>query len=127
MPYLDGTHWCGAKPGEPHKDWDDVALCYISGQQLIACDDYWLRDDDDEEIPNPDHQCHPSVWDGEYPGILQARKYELYTYVVELDGEYKLSEDINSVYLYGTWNVETQQHEISEEVLKEIKRKRSRA
>lgn len=120
MSYLDDTHWCGAKPGEPHKEWDDVARCYISGQQLIACDDYWLYDEYGNEYPNPEHQCHPSIWDGDYPGVMQCQKYGLFAEVIQLDKSYKTSEDLNTLYQYGVWNIETQQHEIPEETLKRI-------
>lgn len=118
MPYPNDTHWCGAKPGEPHKDWDDVALCYISGQQLITCDEYWLYDDNGQEYHNPEHECHPSIWDGDYPGVKQAEKYGLYHMHLR---EWK--PDIEAIHQYGEWNIETQQHEISEEVLKKIKEK----
>lgn len=116
MTYPNDTHWCGAKPGEPHKDWDDVALCYISGQQLITCDEYWLYDKDGNEYPNPNHTCHPSIWDGDYPGAKQAERYGLFKTHLNIYGP-----DLNTLYRYGVWNIETQQHEISEEVLKKIK------
>ena len=119
MPYPDDTHWCGAKPGEPHKDWDDVALCYISGQQLITCDEYWLYDDNGQEYHNPEHECHPSIWDGDYPGAKQCERYGL-THIHHLWG---VGPDLETLYRYGKWNIETQQHEISEEVLKKIKEK----
>lgn len=115
MPYPNDTHWCGAKPGEPHKDWDDVARCYISGQQLIACQDYWLYDEYDNEYPNPAHQCHPSIWDGDYPGVKQAEKYGLFTTDLGEKGP-----DLNTLHRYGVWNIETQQHEIPAETLKRI-------
>ena len=119
MSYPNDTHWCGAKPGEPHKDWDDVARCYISGQQLIACDDYWLFDEYDNEYHNPEHECHPSIWDGDYPGTKQCERYGLFTTHL---GEYR--PDLNTLYRCGKWNIETQQHEIPEEVLKKIQEER---
>lgn len=124
MSYLNETHWCGAKPGEPHKDWDDVARCYISGQQLIACGDYWLVDEYDNETPNPDHQCHPSIWDGDYPGVKQCQKYGLYTTgVVGIDGP---TEDLSALSVYGTWDIETQQHVIGPKVLEFLLKKQKK-
>ena len=110
MSYPDNTHWCGAKPGEPHKDWDDAARCYISGQQLICCD-MW-----EDGV----HECHPSIWDGDYPGTKKCLEYGLMH-------EHRLcgfTEDLNTLYLYGAWNIETQQHEIPEEILKKIQEER---
>lgn len=105
MPYTNEEHHCGAKPGQPHKFWDDVARCYWTGVQLIQCG-AWNDED------SRDHDCSPSIWDGDYPGIKQCRKYGLYTEVIQLDGSYKISEDLNLLYSRGTWNINTQQHEI---------------
>lgn len=109
MSYPNDTHWCGAKPGEPHKDWDDVACCYISGQQLICCD-MW-------EVGV--HECHPSIWDGDYPGAKQAERYGLFHTHLGVYGP-----DVSTVYRFGVWNIETQQHEIPEETLKKIQEER---
>lgn len=110
-------HHCGAEPGEAHRVWDDIARCYISGQQLISCEEYWLFDDDDNEYPNPDHRCHPSIWDGDWPGVKQCQRYGLINDPWSFWGA---TEDLNTLNSAGKWDIETQQHIISPETLARI-------
>jgi len=84
---------CKAAPGEAHRDWDGIARCFESGEQLIACS---------QGHPG---ECSPSVWDGEYPGVKQCRALDLYV----VDPEFGRSEDLN--YFAGIpkqWNRESQ-------------------
>ncbi len=119
--YENDTHHCGAKPGQPHRFHDDVALCYWSGRQLIVCghhpDD--VRDDPEirEQYQNRDHDCAPSIWDGDYPGSKQAAKYGLYSMTSTFWGPPELTEDLNTLYGAGVWDVEAQQHIIPPERL----------
>lgn len=119
MSYEDETHHCGAKPGQPHRFWDDVARCYWTGIQLIQCgshpDDVAEDPDIAEAYRNRDHDCMPSIWDGDYPGVKQCQKYGLYVY--DFPGIPGKSEDLNTLGRYGKWNVETQQNEIDEKTL----------
>lgn len=101
----NGPCQCGAEPGEPHREWDDVARCKSTGRQLITCEGE-LHEYNGREYGEHDGECGPDIWDGEWPGTKQCRKYGLYINRPEFGG---WTEDLNALYAYGRWDRELQQ------------------
>ncbi len=106
---------CDAKPGEVHRDWDDIARCKYTGIQLIQCG--WSYDDEEDIDYNREQQeryltlheacvCKPDVWDGEYPGVKRCRELGLFT---EPNSPWGVTEDLNKLHSSCKWNSETQQ------------------
>lgn len=98
---------CGTSPGELHREWDDIARCYESGEQLIAC--------------SGDHggPCSPSRWDGEYPGVKQCRGLGLFV----VDPQFGKTEDLNKfASLPKTWSPDSQSWEIPAWVIERVTR-----
>jgi hypothetical protein len=80
---------CGAKPGERHREWDDLARCRSTGRQLIQCEGE-LHEYHGVQYGEHEGPCGPDVWDGEYPGVKACRRFGFYTVI---DGEE--TEDLN--------------------------------
>lgn len=86
---------CGAEPGERHRDYDDLARCRSTGNQLIACEGE-LHEFKGNWYGIHEGPCGPDVWDGEYPGVKQCREFGLYT----ASG----NEDLNRLYEFSIWD-----------------------
>jgi hypothetical protein len=104
-------HHCGAEPGERHRDWDDIARCAVTGQQLISCKggNEFLHEISGK--PGPyihDHECKPDIWDGEWPGVKACREFGWFT---DPNSEFKGREDLNRLTLGAIWNPETEKYE----------------
>jgi hypothetical protein len=88
---------CGALPGELHREWDDIARCFESGEQLIACSEEHVE------------SCSPSRWDGEYPNIKKCRALGLFI----VDPQFGKTEDLNKfASLPKEWNRDSQEWDI---------------
>lgn len=65
---------CIAEVGEPHSDGCDVARCLWTGQQRLACQSIGPL------LGQEPHDCGQDVWTGEWPGVVECRKYGLWCY-----------------------------------------------
>jgi hypothetical protein len=97
---------CGAEPGERHREWDDLARCRSTGQQLIQCEgqfhEFGGREYGEHEGP-----CGPDIWDGEYPGVKECREYGIYT---APDSIWGVKEDLNTLAVTSTWDAENERY-----------------
>ena len=95
---------CGAEPGEVHRDWDDIARCRATGNQLIQCGGE-LHTYKGIEYGEHEGECGPDIWDGEWPGEKDCRRYGIYT---DADSFWGVGPDLNFLAIYGTWDPKTQ-------------------
>lgn len=102
---------CGTDPGQIHEWLCDFARCRYTGEQLIQCT--WGENLAGKDVSHTE-ECESDLWDGEYPGKKECRKYGLYT---DPDSFWGYSEDLNTLMMFSTWNYETQEYELSEEIL----------
>lgn len=105
---------CGVVTGEKHEWLCDFSRCQYSGEQLIQCT--W-GETLSGTITYHGDECVSDVWDGEYPGVKECRKYGLYT---SPDSLWGLGPDLNSLAVYSTWNVKTQEYVIDQDTLKKL-------
>lgn len=88
---------CAVEPGQPHQPGCDVARCMWTGLQDIGCGNGLtaaccraLRSSGNDELADaladylslddPDHDCGTDIWTGEYPGLDDARRLNLWCY-----------------------------------------------
>lgn len=103
---------CAAAPGELHKEWDTIARCYETGEQLVACES------------EHDNTCWPSRWDGEYPGVKQCRALGMYF----TDPRIGVTEDLNKfAVIPKDWNRETQSWDIPDWMIMRLTKERTDA
>lgn len=70
---------CAVAPGARHEQRCDVARCSECGRQYLGCDC---------------RMSQPTVWTGEWPGILECREFNLYT---EPGSYWGVMEDLNTL------------------------------
>lgn len=103
---------CGVSIGERHEDGCDVTRCRHTGIQMLTCgfsvsfDPGSLTGISLEETH--DHECEPTIWTGEWPGVKVCRDNNWYTTIVGIDGP---TEDLNSVPFRAVWNKELEDWE----------------
>lgn len=88
---------CAAKPGERHRDMDDLARCRTTGQQWIQCGGE-LHEYHDRWYGEHEGPCEADVWDGEYPGVKACRRFGWYTTHRMMGGDPEVTEDLNRLY-----------------------------
>ncbi len=104
---ITDCHDCGADPGRQHIGGCDVARCAYTGKQYISCCDVVILEDGSYDFRMPtDHECHPDVWTGEWPGVGDCRRLGWYT---DPDSIWGYMEDLNRLATAGRWNRELQQ------------------
>lgn len=126
---LRGCHDCGAKPGgDLHMAGCDTERCPLCGGQLLSCGCYYKMEEykpcaeDGKYITmrvEEENKLHRILnekvgllpWDGEWPGVKEARLYNLYCYWgppwVKCSKDHpQAREDLNSVYMKCRWNPE---------------------
>jgi hypothetical protein len=59
-------------------------------------------------VENRTHECEPTLWTGEWPGVKVCRDNGWYTIIVGIEGP---TEDLNSVSQRATWNPEIEDWE----------------
>lgn len=59
---------CHAEPGQRHGEWCDNALCLVTGEQRIQCDE--------------NHDCGYHVWKGRWCGEEECEEYGFWCHKV---------------------------------------------
>lgn len=105
---------CGAAPGERHRPIElgdgshaycDLARCRQTGTQLIQCEGE-LHEFKGRWYGEHEGDCGPDVWDGEYPGVKQARELGLFTDHLGMG----LTEDLNELVGNSDWDAEKERY-----------------
>lgn len=102
---------CQAEPGERHREWDDIARCRSTGNQLIQCGgeehEYNGRWYGDHDGP-----CGPDIWDGEWPGTKQCRELGWFKEMsIFHTGEKYMGADLNRLISSATgWDPQTERY-----------------
>lgn len=108
---------CVAVIGERHDSDCGIGKCRQTGVQYIQCYGE-LHEFNGKEYGEHDGLCEPTRWGGEYPGVAECREYNLYT---EPDSFWGVTEDLNTLFGYGTWDKETERMTITSEEIARVR------
>jgi hypothetical protein len=102
---------CQVNPGDRHESGCDVSQCRFTGTQELMCGfefGGFLPNGGINIIENRTHECEPSLWTGEWPGIKVCRDNGWYVEIVGFDGP---TEDLNNVSRRAVWNADIEDWE----------------